>query len=417
MWTKKSTAMAGGGLFLAVAGIFFLNYLFISTGIVMLTFILLASFFNLWMPRVEVSRESTGDSTFEDGEITITFTLANKGLGRGFVEVYDQLPPQVQLVAGSNYALLYMRARQKVTFSYSLRCPMRGFYHLGPVKLRVKDAFDLFYTEDTIRSRHDISIFPKLEEVRGTIIHSRYPRLYQGAMVVHATGSGTQFYSLRDFLPGDSLRQVNWKAFARTGELMVNETEREDIQDILIVVDSRVVSGVGTAQLNPLELSCRAAATLASHFLQNRNNVACAVYGEKIEKINLDHGEQQMFRILTSLAGAKAQGDLPLAAVMSDLLPYFTPSSPIIIFSSLDNDDSVTSAMQNMVGAGFEVIVVSPSSVDIEVQMGRIPPDPFQVARMERDNLLSEIRGYGVRVADWLPNQSLTNILAEVVEQ
>ncbi len=417
MWTKKSTALAGGGLFLSVAGIFFLNYLFISTGIVLLTFILLASFFNLWMPRVRVTRESTGDSTFEDGEIVITFTLTNRGLGRGFVEVYDQLPPQVQLIAGSNYALLYMRSRQTVTFSYTLRCPMRGFYHLGPVKLRVKDAFDLFFSEDTVESLHDISIFPKIEEVRGTIIHSKYPRLYQGAMVVHATGSGTQFYSLRDFLPGDSLRQVNWKAFARTGNMMVNETEREDIQDILILVDARAVSGVGTAQLNPLELSCRAASTLASHFLQGRNNVACVVYGKKIEKINLDHGEQQIYRILTALAGARAEGELPLEAVLSDILPYFTPNSPIIIFSSLDNDDSVTTALQNTIGAGFEIIIMSPSSVDIEVQMGRIPPEPFQVARAERDNLLSEIRGYGIPVADWLPNQSLTGILAEVVDQ
>lgn len=414
MWSKKATALAGGGLFLSLAGLVLLNYLFIGVGIVMLTFLMLSSFLNLWMPRVSVTRETTADNIFEGGEITVRFKLRNRGIGHGFVEIYDELPPQARLISGSNYALTFLRARQETSFEYTIKVRLRGFYHLGPVRLRVKDAFDQFYRERLIDSQHDFSVFPQIEELGSEMVQSRYPKLYQGAMVVHAVGSGTQFYSLREFFPGDSMRKVNWKAFARTGKLMVNETEREDIMDVYLVLDARSVSGVGLADENPLEMQCRALVSIASHYLKARNNVALTIYGERLQTIHLDRGDQQLFRILTALAGAKPAGDLTLKLVLEDLLPHVNAHSPIILFSSLDNDPTIVSAVTNTISMGYELFIISPSSLDIEARLGRLPEAPLRVARIERENIISEVRGYGAQVADWHPGDPVNATLQEV---
>ena len=411
MWSKKAAAVAGGALFLTLAGLIRLNYLFISAGMVMLTFVVLSSFLDVWMPNVKIRRETSSDNIFEDGDMNVRFIVKNRGLGIGFVEIYDQLPPQARITKGSNYTLLYMRPWQEVSFEYSLKLPLRGHYHLGPVKLRVKDAFDLFYNERMEESLHSFSVFPQIEVLEEQVIKSRAPKLLSGAMPLNVIGAGTEFYSLREFVPGDSLRSVNWKALAKKGKMMVNETVREDVMDVILLVDAREVSAVGGGKDTPLEMSCRAAATYAKQLLDERNNVALMVYGDTVERVDLDRGEHHLFKILTSLSSAKPQGNLKLEIVLKDTLPYIPSGSPIILFSSLDDDHTISEAFTNTISRGYTITTVSPSSLDFEERMKRIPAQPLLIARIERDNLISEIRSFGMQVGDWKSDEAVNTAL------
>tara|TARA_Y100000758_G_scaffold91198_1_gene62413 strand:+ start:151 stop:1395 length:1245 start_codon:yes stop_codon:yes gene_type:complete len=414
MWSKKAAAVAGGALFLTLAGLIRLNYLFISAGLVMLIFVVLSSFLNVWMPNVKIRRETTSDNIFENGDMSVKFIVKNKGLGIGFVEIYDQLPPQARITKGSNYTLLYMRPWQEVSFEYSLKLPLRGHYHLGPVKMRVKDAFDLFYNERIEESIHSFSVFPEIEILEEQVITSRAPKLLSGAMPLNVIGTGTEFYSLREFVPGDSLRSVNWKALAKKGKMMVNETVREDVMDVILLLDAREVSAVGGGKDTPLEMSCRAAATYAKQLLDERNNVALMIYGESVEKIDLDRGEHHLFKILTALSSAIPKGNLKLEIVMKDMLPYIPSGSPIILFSSLDDDHTISEAFTSTISRGYTITTISPSSLDFEEKMKRIPAQPLLIARIERDNMISEIRSFGMQVGDWKSGEAVNTALQGV---
>tara|TARA_X000001036_G_C20586060_1_gene768756 strand:- start:31 stop:1275 length:1245 start_codon:yes stop_codon:yes gene_type:complete len=414
MWSKKAAAVAGGAIFLTLAGLIRLNYLFISAGLVMLTFVVISSFLDVWMPNVKIRRETTSDNIFEDGTMSVKFIIKNTGLGIGFVEIYDNLPPQARIIKGSNYTLLYMKPWQEVSFEYSLKLPLRGHYHLGPVKMRVKDAFDLFYSEKIEESIHSFSVFPQIEVLEEQVITSRSPKLLSGAMPLNVIGTGTEFYSLREFVPGDSLRSVNWKALAKKGKMMVNETVREDVMDVILLLDAREVSAVGGGKDTPLEMSCRAAATYAKQLLDERNNVALMVYGETIERVDLDRGEHHLFKILTALSSAKPQGNLKLEIVMKDLLPHLPSGSPIILFSSLDDDHTIAEAFTSTVSRGFTITTISPSSLDFEERMKRIPMEPLLIAKIERDNMISELRSFGLQVGDWKYGDNVNTALQEI---
>jgi len=414
MWSKKAAAVAGGAIFLTLAGLIRLNYLFISAGLVMITFVVISSFLDIWMPNVKIRRETTSDNIFEDGTMSVKFIIKNTGLGIGFVEIYDSLPPQARIIKGSNYTLLYMKPWQEVSFEYSLKLPLRGHYHLGPVKMRVKDAFDLFYNERSEESIHSFSVFPQIEVLEEQIITSRTPKLLSGAMPLNVIGTGTEFYSLREFVPGDSLRSVNWKALAKKGKMMVNETVREDVMDVILLLDAREVSAVGGGKDTPLEMSCRAAATYAKQLLDERNNVALMVYGESIERVDLDRGEHHLFKILTALSSAKPQGNLKLEIVMKDLLPHLPSGSPIILFSSLDDDHTIAEAFTSTISRGFTITTISPSSLDFEERMKRIPMEPLLIAKIERDNMISELRSFGLQVGDWKYGDNVNTALQEI---
>ena len=414
MWSKKAAAVAGGAIFLTLAGLIRLNYLFISAGLVMLTFVVISSFLDVWMPNVKIRRETPSDNIFEDGTMSVKFIIKNTGLGIGFVEIYDSLPPQARIIKGSNYTLLYMKPWQEVSFEYSLKLPLRGHYHLGPVKMRVKDAFDLFYNERIEESIHSFSVFPQIEVLEEQVITSRAPKLLSGAMPLNVIGTGTEFYSLREFVPGDSLRSVNWKALAKKGKMMVNETVREDVMDVILLVDAREVSAVGGGRDTPLEMSCRAAATYAKQLLDERNNVALMVYGDTIDRIDLDRGEHHLFKILTGLSSAKPQGNLKLEIVMKDLLPHLPSGSPIILFSSLDDDHTISEAFTSTISRGFTITTISPSSLDFEERMKRIPMEPLLIAKIERDNMISELRSFGLQVGDWKYGDNVNTALQEI---
>tara|TARA_B100001109_G_C18841301_1_gene464502 strand:- start:331 stop:1575 length:1245 start_codon:yes stop_codon:yes gene_type:complete len=414
MWSKKAAAVAGGAIFLTLAGLIRLNYLFISAGLVMLTFVVISSFLDVWMPSVRIRRETTSDNIFEDGTMSVKFIVKNTGLGIGFVEIYDSLPPQARIIKGSNYTLLYMKPWQEVSFEYSLKLPLRGHYHLGPVKMRVKDAFDLFYNERLEESVHSFSVFPQIEVLEEQVITSRAPKLLSGAMPLNVIGTGTEFYSLREFVPGDSLRSVNWKALAKKGKMMVNETVREDVMDVILLVDAREVSAVGGGRDTPLEMSCRAAATYAKQLLDERNNVALMVYGDSIDRVDLDRGEHHLFKILTALSSAKPQGNLKLQIVLKDLLPHLPSGSPIILFSSLDDDHTISEAFTSTISRGFTITTISPSSLDFEEKMKRIPVEPLLIAKIERDNMISELRSFGLQVGDWKYGENVNTALQEI---
>ena len=411
MWSKKAAAVAGGAIFLTLGGLIRLNYLFISAGMVMLTFVVLSSFLDAWMPNVRIRRETTSDNIFEDGTMSVKFIVKNTGLGLGFVEIYDSLPPQARIIKGSNYTLLYMKPWQEISFEYTLKLPLRGHYHLGPVKMRVKDAFDLFYNERDEQVLHSFSVFPQIEVLEEQVITSRAPKLLSGAMPLNVIGAGTEFYSLREFVPGDSLRSVNWKALAKKGKMMVNETVREDVMDVILLVDAREVSAVGGGKDTPLEMACRGAATYAKQLLDERNNVALMVYGETVERVDLDRGEHHLFKILTALSSAMPKGDLKLQIVLKDALPYIPSGSPIILFSSLDDDHTISEAFTQTISRGYTLTTISPSSLDFEERMKRIPEEPLLIARIERDNLISEIRSFGMHIGDWRDGESVNTVL------
>ena len=158
-------------------------------------------------------------------------------------------------------------------------------------------------------------------------------------------------------------------------------------------------------------MSCRGAATYAKQLLDERNNVALMVYGETVERVDLDRGEHHLFKILTSLSSVVPKGNLTLEIVLRDTLPYIPSGSPIILFSSLDDDYTISEAFTSTISRGYTITTISPSSLDFEEKMKRIPDEPLLIARMERENMVSEIRSFGMDVGDWRSDESVNTVL------
>jgi uncharacterized protein (DUF58 family) len=414
MWTRKAAILLTSGISLILIGMMISNFQLMIVGLTFISFLAI----NGWVEGhsdLEIKRDVSAVNVYKGDDINVVLTLTNKSYRRTQqLEVFDNVPHEMKMRKGINLMRMNLGPGQTATIRYTVRCPLRGHYTIGPTSIRYRNTFNLFVSETSVGDRSDITVFPQVRDVEEALIRSDVPKMYTGATTLKTPGQGMEFYALREYFPGDSFRSINWKAFARTGELMVNEKTRDAVTDVFIILDTRDVARIGTVLKNPLEMGTVAAASIANYFIKRRDSVSLVTYGERMDFLPPETGDKQHYKVLSQLAAVESKGSMPLQAVTNALSPRISRGSPVFIISSLEGDGTTLSAIRNLSGKGHEVIVLSPSSIDLERLVSRIPRMAYEVLKLERQNRLTAISGYGAKVIDWTPSVELSQALLQI---
>ena len=86
-------------------------------------------------------RKLSSARVFEDGEIDVVLRIQNRSTLSKVLEVRDRVPEVMRIKKGANYVLMELGGRKETEISYTIEAPLRGFYTIGPVCVRVQDAF------------------------------------------------------------------------------------------------------------------------------------------------------------------------------------------------------------------------------------------------------------------------------------
>jgi uncharacterized protein (DUF58 family) len=415
IWTRKTVLILSAGMTSAVGSLIFHDYQLLIIAIILMLILSLA--FYMTQSKIEVIRMLPQSKTFENDTITVVLKIINHGRSLGLVEIYDKLPSAVQIIDGVNKITLNLRREESVEIKYTIRCPLRGFYLLGPVVMRKSDFFNIFNDTKLIQEQSSLTIYPKVTEIKEVGIDSRYRKIHPGAVVMRHVGTGTEFHSIRDYVTSDPFKKINWKVSARYRKLMVNQHEVEDVFDAMIFVDARDLTRTGTLLKNPLEYSIKAAIALSKSLMKRTNRVGLVTYNNRIRVIGPGIGDNHFSMLMSVLTGTYSMGSMPLKNAIDTATPYMTPRSPIIIISPLDKDPSFRDAVRALCSKKYNVVILSPSAVDFEFEITRVlhsSSPKYMMVKMERENFLTELRGYGAKVIDWLPHKSVVQVLQEV---
>ena len=168
-------------------------------------------------------------------------------------------------------------------------------------------------------------------------------------------GEGTEFTGVREFVPGDRQRAINWPASTRRGRLQVTSFAAERSQDVVLLVDA--TSDVGKPGESALDLGLRGAAGAARAYLDGRDRVGVICYqwgGARWLAPSL--GRRQFYKIIDTMLSSDAgwgRGEtfsrLPRAA-----LP---PGALVVVFSPL-LDQRFVETLRDMRERGFGLFVV-----------------------------------------------------------
>jgi uncharacterized protein (DUF58 family) len=387
-----------------------------------LLFLLFGSVLSFYSERIdiEVIRDLSNVKIFEHDKIEVSLKLKNNGVNLSFLELYDKLPGKVKVLNGSNYSVISLKKGEEITFKYEITCPLRGRFQIGPLFFRARDYFGMFFKEAVVETESFITVIPQIEEIRDIEVKAK-ANIFPGIMQTKHSGIGTEFFGIREYTSGDTFKRINWKTFARFNNPMVNEYELESTTDVILIVDARSIQGFGTLRHNPMEYSVKAATAITSHFLKRRDRVGLIAYGRPdghLQWVYPESGKKQLYKIVEEIVALEPIGEFPLSGVLYEAVTHMLPKKALIIFiSSLEGDWTIPKTIEDLVSRGFNVIVLSPSPVDIEFSLQIADVNSLlahKILSFERKNFLSQIRNTGARVVDWNPTLPLAVSLKEV---
>jgi uncharacterized protein (DUF58 family) len=337
---------------------------------------------------VELDRRIEPVESFGDEDIRIMGTVRNKGDSvLENVEVLEGLPGQITPEKGTNHLYAALPARDEVDLLFEFENPGRGHYSIGPLTVRLRDAFGLYLSEKKLEEE-TLAVLPRPERIRGTELRPRHLGPWSGIIPSRTSGMGTEFYSLREYMPGDDLKRVNWKASARANHLIVNEMEAERVTDVMVLLDTDVTF-FESSEKELFEQSVRAAASMSSLLLRQGNRVGLILQGEERGVVPPGFGKRQEKRILYMLAAARPGGSIiSTSYVMNLLARLMLPSGAQMVIISALLDQGIVSGIRQLVMAGYSLTVLSPTPREPESFKSDAEKLAFHITRLERGNVL-----------------------------
>ena len=295
-----------------------------------------------------------------------------------------------------------------------LECRRWGAYRLGSLVVRSRDPVGLLVYEGQTLPVRPLRVYPREEALR-SIARPRRTQAFAGDQVSTAVGDGIEFAGVRPFAPGDRVHGINWRATARRGGvLQVTERHPERATDVVLFVDA--FSETGAAEDSTLEMTVRAAATLARRYLGGRDRLGLVGFGGVLRWLEPGIGPRQLYRIVDALLDTRltlSQAWTGVDAIPARTLP---PRSLVLALSPL-LDRRTTWALADLAARGFDVAIIE------------VAPEPFlgepepgddlarRLWRLRREGLRDELSRMGVATARWSRGEPLETALLEVIER
>jgi len=368
------------------------------------------SAFQVRAPRIDVEVELDRERALEGELLDVSIRFA-PGDGVERLDVLLELPAGLEVEEGTNPSALRLVEGEERLLSLRLRCGRWGAFRIGRVHLRTHDHFGMFRHEDVIDARQPLKVYPSEEAVRALLRPSE-TQVFSGNHVARQKAEGIEFADIREFVAGDRVRHVNWRATARRGELWVNEHHAERNADVVIFLD--VFAEARRGERSTLDPALRAAASLAARYLRQRDRVGFVSYGGMLNWLLPATGARQLYRIVDAMLDTQ----IILSYAWQDLVvvPRRTlPPQALVLALTPLLDDRAATALLDLRARGFDLIVIEISPLAFVVpKQGEIQDIAHRLWRLRRDAVRGRFERAGVPVAVWDDDSSLTVAMEEV---
>jgi len=199
--------------------------------------------------------------------------------------------------------------RSRASFRYWTRPVTRGAFRFGDVTFRWRTPLGLLWRQRTVPQAEEVNVYPNLTEVQKYDLLARRGLLREmGLRSSRHRDRGTEFESLRDYLPDDDFRRINWKATARRQRPVTTLYESERSQRFIIMLDLGRMMLTPVGELTRLDAAVNAAVLLAYVALARGDRVGLMAFSDSVQSYTPPRkGRGQFYRILEQLYDVRAQ--------------------------------------------------------------------------------------------------------------
>jgi uncharacterized protein (DUF58 family) len=255
-------------------------------------------------PRIVVRARPSSRRGFEDETMALHLTAAGPEDGGYDLGGYDI---RWTLIPGREIAPVGPAVADGTAARLTFTPERWGRRELGTLDVMLRDRWRLSEGHASLPLPR-IDCYPAPASQQTTVVLRRLPNRL-GEHAVRVSGEGLEFSGVRDYVPGDRQRSINWPASTRRGRLQVNTFAAERSQDVVLLADA--TSDVGEPGNSALDLALRGTGAAARAYLDARDRVGVITYqwgGASWLAPGL--GRRQVYRIIDSMLSVETLRDM-----------------------------------------------------------------------------------------------------------
>ncbi|BAD86034.1 hypothetical membrane protein, conserved, containing DUF58 domain [Thermococcus kodakarensis KOD1] len=362
----------------------------------------------LFKPRGEVKiwRVVPHDRFLEEEEVEVELHVVPEFDVENLV-VRDLVPEELEVVSGNPEKVFCLSAGEEGILRYRVRMK-RGVHNFEGVRVSYRDPLGFFSGDVLVELFTEVVGVPRIYDIP-TPYSTRGTKITIGPLPSPRLGEGLEFHAVREYRPGDPLKIINWKATARTGEIMANEFESERKVDVVFVVDA------SRANAPVLDYQVRAAASLMLNALNDGTSFGLLLAEETPLWVRVDYGKRHFFKCVDFLSTAKpGSNDIILYQVEHLARVAFPLRAQIVYFSPLLTSES-RETLRILGEMGYKVVVISPNPNSLYTPSTEEEEVAMRLVELRRKALLRELSTYGL-IIDWDVKKPLKAAIAEVIK-
>ncbi len=335
--------------------------------LMLLYFLVVAYALSSWWSRralraVEFKRTFQGRAFLYE-QVTVKLDLINpRWLPVPWLQFTENLP--LELIAPNSYrAVTTLGPYGRRRFEYLLHADRRGYYSIGPLQLRSGDLIGLGEEVSSEGGADHLIVYPRIVPLADVALPSHSPlgTLHHTQPIFE---DPSRVRGKRDYVAGDSLRRVDWKATAALGRLQVKQFEPSIMLETAIFLNLNVDEYEQRTYHDATELAIVVAASLANWINGKRQSAGLYVNGVdpigvegKAPRLPPRKGRVYLMRVLDVLARIRAGRLTPLVRLVQQEAPHLPWGTTLILITG-SVDDGLFDEMFRLRRAGLNVVLI-----------------------------------------------------------
>lgn len=307
-------------------------------------FLLLAMVMVDWLvgmvfrPRISASRRMP-DRVAAGAQVEVAVEVTNRGpLGAYDLTIIEWRPPQEIQHAGEPEYVTRLAVGETTTLRRRLVATRRGVYDLTGPAVATAFPFGIYHKVKKLRSPHRLLVYPRFQPLSRLAIPAGRKHQPGGLQLVSAVGDSEEFLGNREYRPGDRLRDVDHRAWARRGYPVVREHQQEYLTRIALVIDT-YVDRRGKAGHRDFEAAVSLAAAVADALSRQEYVVDVFAAGPDLYHFQAGRSLAYLDNILDVLACLEPCRRRPFAAIGPSLVELLESiSTAVLVYLDWDDD-------------------------------------------------------------------------------
>ncbi len=358
---------------------------------------------------------------------TIDIKLVNRYQFLVSLKIIDELPVQWQRRDFKLETLLNSSEEKK--FTYQVRPTERGEYHFGDLNVFVSSFLGLIARRQRFSAEAMVPNYPSFLQLKKYDFIAFSNRLkFFGLKKIRRLGHTMEFEQIKEYVGGDDVRNINWKATAKKGELMVNQFQDEKSQPVYSVIDKGRVMKMPFHQLSLLDYAINATLVISNIVLKKQDKAGMFTFSRKVEdRVVAQRKSAQMNLILETLYNVTTDfSESDFSRLYVDVKRHIRQRSLLLLYTNFETLDALHRQLNYLQAINKTHLLVviffeNTELVDFSQKKAATTQEIFEktIAEKfiyEKKLIVNELQKYGIQSILTAPENLTVNTINKYLE-